>query len=217
MPESIADHRKVLVGPKRDALRQAGGQVIDKVTHKTELESPEVAASVGELAARAQLSDCQWPPGFHVLNTVETMAALHHWRQSPGSPESQHSLARLREGVQPVLDQADLEASICIPLASYQHWTWLCFRRSAKSASQTEPQKFHAVYRDSLKPPSLRCRDFAVLAMSMAVQLLGTDNVADWRLPAVEPDVVQTDNTSCGFHVINWNEMEFRRLRGEGL
>ena len=141
---------------------------------------------------------------------------MERWQKAPGSAETQFSLTALRNALQPVLNQPDLEASVCIPLASHGHWTWLAFRRPARTASQPEPSQWHAVYMDSLKVPSQRCRDYAVTAYSMASQIIGSDRLASWSLPPTQTDTVQTDSTSCGFHCIAWTEQEYRRLRGEG-
>ena len=93
MHERLPDLRKIQAEQKRYALSLSGGQVTKDVTAKTELETPEMAASVAELAARATHAGDVWPlPGFVVLNAVETAAALEHWQKAPGSAETQHAL-----------------------------------------------------------------------------------------------------------------------------
>ena len=217
LTEKLPDLRTVPLSQKREALTMAGGQLEVKITAQTELETPELAASLAELSLRATKAGDQWPnPRLVVVNPVEAGLALGFWQTAPGSPDSQRALAELKKELQPVLDRPDEEASVCWPLCSNGHWTWLNFRRPAKPPSQAEPNKWEAVYRDSLSAPSVLCRDHAVSAYSMAVQLFGAGSLASLNLPPVQRDTVQSDGTSCGFHCINWTEQEYRRIRGEG-
>ena len=218
LPEKLP-LQSVFKHQREAALALAGGQLQTKLTAQSQLETPEVAASTAELMRRAQVSKAAWPqPGFVVLPAVDAMATLAFWQAGPGSEECQLGLAYLSEQLQPVLRGPDIEASICLPVCSYGHWTWLNYRRAARPAGQSEPNKWVAVYRDSLPTPSERCRDQAVIAHSMVAQLLGADSLASLSMPPVQKDSQQQpgDNTSCGFHVIAWTESEYRRLRGEG-
>ena len=67
-----------------------------------------------------------------------------------------------------------------------------------------------------MREPHVRCRDFAVTAMSLAVQLFTADRMESLNLPERQKDSVQPDSTSCGLHVVFWAEQEYRRLRGDG-
>jgi len=154
------------------------------------LESPEVAASQGELAMRAEQAGDSWPhPGFLQISPVEGAFAADQWRASPGSTDTHLAVARLMQTIQPILD-SEAEASVCWPLCRHGHWTWLCFTRAAKPYSQAEPNKWVTVYRDSLSQPHVRCRDYAVIAMSLAVQLFSADRMESHNLPERQLDSV---------------------------
>ena len=156
---------------------------------------------------RAEQAGDSWPhPGYLQLSPQEAAHAVDQWRTSPGSTEAQLAVARLRQAIQPILDKPDIEASVSWPLCRHGHWTWLCFTRAAKPDSQAEPNKWVAVYRDSLREPHVRCRDFAVTAMSLAVQLFTADRMESLNLPETQKDSVQPGSTSCGFHVVFWAE-----------
>ena len=152
MSERLGDLRTVSLSQKKAALTLCGGQLEAKLTAQTELETPEVAASLTELGIRATKAGDQLSlPGFLAVSPVVAQCALNLWQSAPGSPESQEPFAALKKSFQPVLDHPDLEASVCWPLCSHNHWTWLCFRRAASKDS--EPNKWEAVYRDSLVKP----------------------------------------------------------------
>ena len=127
----------------------------EMISQTTLLESPEVAASQGELAMRAEQAGDSWPhPGFLQISPQEGAFAVGQWMASPGSPDTDLAVARLMQTIQPILDLPDIEASVCWPLCRYGHWTWLCFTRAAKPDSQAEPNKWVAVYRDILREAS---------------------------------------------------------------
>ena len=119
------------------------------ICQTTLLESPEVAASQFELAMRAEQSGDSWPhPGYLQLSPQEAAHAVDQWRISPGSTETQLAMARLRQTIQHILD-SDTEASVCWPLVRHGHWTWLNFRRAARSSAEAAMPKWVTVYRDS--------------------------------------------------------------------
>ena len=64
--------------------------------------------------------------------------------------------------------------------------------------------------------PSERCLQRASAAFSLVQQVFGPAQLAQAALPAVAPSAKQTDNTSCGFYVLNWIEEHYRLFRGEG-
>ena len=126
MPEKLPDLRTVSLIQKRAALRMAGGQLSEKIRAQTELETPELAASLAELSVRAQQAGVTWPnPSHVVVNPVEAGLALCSWQAGPGSPDSQAALAELKKQLQPVLDMPDEEASVCWPMCTHGHWAWL--------------------------------------------------------------------------------------------
>ena len=184
--------------------------MMELISQSTQLESPELAASQLELAMRAEQSGDSWPhPGYLQVNPVETAHTVDMWRSQPGSTETQLAVARLRQTIQHILD-SDIEASVCWPLCKYGHWTWLCFRRAARSSAETARSKWVAEYRDSLGQAHVQCRDYAVSAMSLAVQIFSADLMDSHNLPVRHEDIVQTDGTSCGFHCLFWAEQEYR-------
>ena len=190
--------------------------MVENISQATQLESPEIAASQFELAMRAEQSGDSWPhPGYLQVNPVESCHTVDMWRTKPGSSETLLAVNRLKQTIQHILD-SDIEASVCMPLCKHGHWTWLCFRRAARSSAETARSKWVAEYRDSLAQAHVQCRDYAVSAMSLAVQIFSADLMDSTNLPIRHEDTVQTDGTSCGFHCLFWAEQEYRRLRGEG-
>ena len=92
------------------------------------------------------------------------------------------------EAVQPILDSPAIEAAVCWLLISNGHWTWLCFTRAAKPDSQAEPSKWVTVYRDSLSQPHVRCRDYAVIAMSLTAHIFSPVCMHSLNLPETQTD-----------------------------
>ena len=217
LAEKDLDMRKVPLQSKRAALRRSGGQLRTQLTGQTLLETPEVGAAWSELGARAKLAGDVWPNPLAVCPSPQELAfALQCWQDSPGSPDSQTAKVELQKEMQPAFDRPDEAAFASWQIVSHGHWTWLNFTRQAKAPDQAAPNKWVAVYRDSLNQPSAACRERAVLAYSLAVEAFGADRLALQALPPVERDSVQTDVSSCGFHVLQWTEQEYRWLRGEG-
>ena len=67
---------------------------MEVIAATAQLESPEVAASQGELAARAEQAGDTWPhPGFLQINPALGAFALDQWQASPGSTTTQEALA----------------------------------------------------------------------------------------------------------------------------
>ena len=70
-------------------------------------------------------------------------------------------------------------------------------------------------YHDSLKVPHPGCQAKAQEILSTLVQLQVP--VSSTRLPTADQSVLQEDGYSCGYHVVNRFEEEFRQFRGEGI
>jgi len=218
LPEVTPDLRQLTKAEKARALLAAGNQLTEeKVTASTLLESPELSAAWEELGYRARLAGDTWPnPNAVLLNIQELDFWTTAWQKSPGSPESQEGLAAFRQAVTGVCKDLREAAFVLMTVYAAGHSTLLTLTREAAPAGQAVPNKFDLVYKDSLPVPSAACRKKAALALSLAVEALGPDKLAQQTLPEVALSAKQPDSTSCGFHVLAAMEEQYRLYRGEG-
>ena len=124
-------------------------------------------------------------------------------------PESSRAKAELQEQ----LATARKREGRCLILVPVQaggpdHWTALTLLRPAGSHSQ-----FEVHYEDSLSQEHIDCRLQAETLLGCLTHL---EVPVSKRLPQTEFSVRQKDGYSCGYHVLNRFEEQYRQLRGEG-
>ncbi len=218
LPEQTGDLRRCPKPLKQAALEDSGGQLVDRVTAKTQLETPELAAAWSELGFRAEQAGDEWPSQLAVsVNPVLLDLWVTVWSRSPGSPEGQealHHFAKLLQGVQSQPRQA---AFVGLPICAGGHWTLLSLAREATPDSQELANKLTLTYWDTLRgPASLPCKTKAATALQLAQQVFG-DQLAQAVLPERLSQPKQTDGNSCGFFVLAFLEEGYRQFRGEGV
>jgi len=204
--KEVVDLRKVTNEEKDQALLMSGGQVtyIDK---EQKLEHPELATWFLQLQTRSRQSGHVLVKGQTVYLDPASGEVAVYEMQGGGVPKEQN-LQEWRDHLQLAVNTSDA-VFVTVPVYNGEHWTMLQYSR------QQDEEQLRTRYYDSLPTPSELCRKKAMIIHSIVHFLLGS-KVEPGFPSTVQCPVKQKDGWSCGFHVMNRMEEEWREWRGEG-
>ena len=192
------DLRRVTVKDRQDALALTGGCRFARAGEM--LESPEVSAAWEQLRLRGVQSGDRFSPDQLIfMNPHPLEVAVNLWESESEKGEQQELSAA---------QHSEKAVFVVVPVHSNaDHWTVLLFMRA-------KGKHFRVQYFDSLQPPSKTSRHKAEAVFHYLSQFLWKDDARP-EMPATEVPVVQADNWTCGYHMLNRIEEGYRRFRGE--
>ena len=172
-----------------------------------------------EMTARRVLAgDTDFASQVVFVQPVQTAWTVAEWDKSPGSPDAQMGVQRVRELVQPVLADRMQSGFVLWPVHNREadHWTLLVLQRRQQDAQDSQPFKWEAQYRDSVSPAVKSSLKKAQTGLAILREAIGQTEFA-YSQPVQCETAKQSGSHECGWYTICWMEEIVRQARGEGI